>query len=86
MPVYNDATPQEIEAVVNSSWNTFLVYKKKNLKERADFLRSIAKGLEKSSEAIIQCAVEETNLEKERLSIEFKRTLFQLTSYAQACE
>lgn len=86
MPVYNDATPQEIEAAVTSSWNAFLGYKKKNLKERADFLRSIAKGLEKSAEAIIQCAMEETNLEKERLSIEFKRTLFQLTSYAQACE
>jgi 2,5-dioxopentanoate dehydrogenase len=86
MPVFTDATSQEIEAAVTSAWNAFLVYKKKNLKERADFLRSIAKGLEKSSEAIIECAMEETNLEKERLSIEFKRTLFQLTSYAQACE
>ena len=86
MKIYKDASPEEIDAVVQSSWEAFIEYRKKNLKARADFLRSIASGLQNASVDIIRTAMLETNLEEARLKVEFKRTVFQLTSYAQACE
>jgi 2,5-dioxopentanoate dehydrogenase len=86
MKKYADASPGEIDAAVQSSWQAFIKYRKMNLKARADFLRSIAAGLQNASTTIINTAMQETNLEEARLKVEFKRTLFQLTSYAQACE
>jgi len=86
MNKYADASSQQIEIAVQSSWQAFLQYRKKNLKERANFLRAIASGLQNNSSAIIETAMQETNLEEARLKTEFRRTIFQLTSYAQACE
>lgn len=86
MNTYRDAAPNEIEAAVQSSWEAFKNYRLLNLKHRADFLRTIAKKLEEKSEEIIKIAMKETNLEGPRLKVEFDRTIFQLTSYAQACE
>ena len=86
MHEYIDASSGQIEIAVQSSWQAFLKYRKKNLKERAHFLRSIASGLQNNSTAIIETAMQETNLEEVRLKAEFRRTIFQLTSYAQACE
>jgi NADP-dependent aldehyde dehydrogenase len=83
---YTDATPQEIDAAMQSSRDAFRIYRQKNLKERADFLRTIAAELEKNSRELIATASRETYLDEARLRIEFKRTIFQLTSYAQACE
>ena len=86
MAIYIDATPEQIEEAVQLSTEAFQEYKKKNLRERAEFLRTIARGLQNNTPGIIDAAMEETNLEEARLKVEFKRTLFQLTSYAQACE
>ena len=86
MHEFIDASSEQIEIAVQSSWQAFLKYRKKNLKERAHFLRSIASGLQNNSTAIIETAMQETNLEEVRLKAEFRRTIFQLTSYAQACE
>jgi NADP-dependent aldehyde dehydrogenase len=86
MPYYRDASQQEIEIAVRNSWQAFHLYKKADLKQRAQFLRIIATGLENNSSAIIMVAAKETNLDEARLKVEFKRTLFQLTSYAKACE
>src|SRR5215213_9062449 len=83
---YIDATPNEIETAVQSSWQAFTLYRKMNLKQRADFLRKIAQGLQQQSERLIKKAMQETNLEEPRLKVEYQRTIFQLTSYAQACE
>src|SRR5690349_18005954 len=83
---YKDATPNEIEAIVQSSWKAFTAYRKLNLKDRANFLRAIAKRLKNNSEPIIKIANEETNLEPPRLQVELTLTIFQLESYAQACE
>jgi len=85
-PKYIDATLQEINAAMKLSWHAFTAYKKKNLKERAGFLRTIASELEKAASELIVAAQNETNLEEARLRIELKRTIFQLTSYARACE
>ena len=86
MNQYTDASPAEIETAVHSSWQAFTRYRKMNLEQRAGFLRAIAEGLQHESEAIIKTAMQETNLEEGRLTIEFKRNIFQLTSYAKACE
>ena len=83
---YIDASTKEIDEAVTQSWQAFKEYKKLSLKNRADFLRAIAASLQNSSAVIIKKAMQETNLEEARLVVEFKRTLFQLTSYAKACE
>ena len=82
---YIDATPTEIEAIVQSSWQAFTKYRKMNLKDRAGFLKAIANRLQNASEQIIKKAMEETNLEGPRLQVELTRTIFQLESYAEAC-
>jgi NADP-dependent aldehyde dehydrogenase len=86
MNTYEDATLDQTNAGVEDAWQAFLEYRKKNLKERANFLRTIAVELQNGASSIIKTAMQETNLEEGRLKVEFKRTLFQLTSYAQACE
>jgi NADP-dependent aldehyde dehydrogenase len=82
---YKDATLGEVDAAVQDSWRAFEVYRRKTLAERAGFLRTIAGHLEKESEALLQAAHRETHLDIPRLKVELKRTLFQLTSYADAC-
>lgn len=82
---YNDATPEQIDTALKSAQNAFAIYRQKTLAERAAFLRAIAAGLEKNSGELISIASKETHLDEARLRIEFKRTVFQLTSYAAAC-
>lgn len=84
-PGFKDATPQEIEQSMREAWEAFELYRHKNLKERADFLRTIARQLEGLSPELIKVAHKETHLDEPRLEVELKRTLFQLTSYADAC-
>lgn len=84
--MYNDATIEEIDTALQSSWQAFEAYRQLNLKQRADFLRTIAKELEVLSDTVVQTAHQETNLPDKRLLGELQRTIFQLTSYAQACE
>lgn len=86
MKIYEDAMPTEIEEAATNSWQAYKEYKNTGLKKRADLLRAIATSLQNSSAALIKMAMQETNLEETRLSMEFKRTLFQLTSNAKACE
>jgi 2,5-dioxopentanoate dehydrogenase len=49
-------------------------------------MRAIAAGLENSDDSLIATAMQETNLPEARLCNEKGRTVFQLTSYADACE
>jgi alpha-ketoglutaric semialdehyde dehydrogenase len=83
--MYKDATVEEIGKAMQSSWNAFTVYRKKNLEQRALFLHTIALELEKVSTRLIELAHIETHLGKARLQTELTRTIFQLTSYADAC-
>ena len=84
--MYKDASIQEVNTAMQSAWQAFQQYRQKNLKARADFLRAIAAELEKRADNIVQTAMSETFLEDGRLRGELKRTIFQLNSYAQACE
>ena len=84
--MFTDSTAQKIEQTMEDAWNAFAVYKKTSLKQRADFMRSIAAELRNNEASLIEMAMSETNLSKERLQSELVRTMFQLTDYASFCE
>lgn len=76
----------DINMVMHNAWNAFHAYRKLSLKERANFMRTIAKEMEAAGDALIHTAMQETNLPEARLRSERGRTIFQLNSYADACE
>ena len=84
--MFNDSTPSEIEVIMQDAWNAFHIYRKFSLKQRAVFMKAIAVELENCGDALIQTAMQETNLPEARLRGERARTIFQLNSYAAACE
>ncbi|MFT3702661.1 MAG: aldehyde dehydrogenase (NADP(+)) [Agriterribacter sp.] len=86
MNTYKDATSGEINEAMEQSWKAFLIYRNYSLKQRADFMHAIASEIMLAADAIIPVAMRETNLPEPRLRNEFTRTLFQLNSYAEACE
>ena len=81
-----DATIPEIEDIMNLAWNAFHVYRKMSLQQRADLMRAMAVELENCGDELIRVAMAETNLPEARLRGERARTIFQLNSYATACE
>lgn len=83
---YTDHTTEEINDAMQQAWKAFHVYRKCSLKQRAAFLRAIAKEIENLGDELLKIAGEETNLPEARLRGERARTMFQLTSYADACE
>ncbi len=83
---FQDASIAEIDAVMQEAWDAFIVYRKTSLKQRADLMRAVAGALEAAGDALIHTAMRETNLPEARLRNERARTMFQLTSYAAACE
>jgi 2,5-dioxopentanoate dehydrogenase len=84
--MFKDATVQEIEVIMQKAWKAFHEFRNCSLKQRADFMRAIAVQLEECGDALIQTAMQETNLPEARLRGERARTIYQLNSYAAACE
>ncbi len=84
--MFKDATSTEIENIMQNAWKAFHLYRKFSLTQRADFMRTIAIELDSCGDALIQTAMAETNLPEARLRGERARTIFQLNSYAEACE
>ncbi len=84
--MFADATTEEINAIMQQSWHAFHIYRKLSLKQRAAFMKTIAVELENCGDALIHTAMSETNLPEARLRGERARTIFQLNSYADACE
>lgn len=84
--MFKDVTNAEIDNILQDAWSAFHVYRKMSLKQRADFMRSIAIELEACGDELIQTAMRETNLPEARLRNERGRTIFQLNQYADACE
>ncbi len=83
---FKDATPDEIELVMQQAWKAFHIYRNFSLKQRAGFMRMIAKEIENLGDDLLKVTAEETHLPDARLRNERTRTMFQLTSYADACE
>jgi 2,5-dioxopentanoate dehydrogenase len=84
--MFKDTPIEQIDEAMQKAWKAFHQYRKLSLKQRADFMRAIAKGLENSDDSLVQTTMHETNLPEARLKNEKGRTVFQLTSYAEACE
>lgn len=84
--MFKDSPIEEIQSVMQQAWQAFHVYRKLSLKQRAAFMREIAKEIELSGDELIQTAIQETNLPEARLRGERARTIFQLNSYADFCE
>lgn len=83
---YKDSTINEIDAVMQQAWKAFHGYRKFSLKQRADFMRAIAKEIDNLGDELLKVTNEETHLPEARLRNERARTIFQLNSYADACE
>ncbi len=81
-----NTTEHEINEVMEKAWAAFHVYRKMSLTQRASFMRSIGEEIAKLGDALITIAMQETNLPEARLIGERNRTIFQLNSYAEACE
>ncbi|OLY94782.1 NADP-dependent aldehyde dehydrogenase [Cnuella takakiae] len=84
--MFPDTQLPEINAALAASTAAFGSYQFSSLQQRASLLRAIARELDAIGPQIIETAQGETNLQRGRLLVEFRRTLFQLTSYADACE
>ncbi|HMQ47931.1 MAG TPA: aldehyde dehydrogenase (NADP(+)) [Saprospiraceae bacterium] len=83
---FTDATPEQIDWALQQAQSAFEQYRNYSLKQRADFMRAIAQSLLDAPDELIYTAMEETHLNEERLRGERSRTVFQLNSYADACE
>ena len=84
--MFNDSTLAEIEDIMQEAWQAFHIYRKKTLKQRAGFMRQVAKEIEQLGDELIHTAMLETNLPEARLKGEKARTIFQLNNYADFCE
>jgi 2,5-dioxopentanoate dehydrogenase len=84
--MYKDTSLDTINEVMQEAWQAFHQYRKLSIRQRADFMRAIATALENSGDDLIETAMQETALPKARLKNEKGRTVFQLNSYAEACE
>lgn len=84
--MFKDATPEEVNLALQKAWNAFAFYRNFSLHQRAAFMKAIAIALEESGDELITTAMRETNLPEARLRGERARTIFQLNSYADACE
>lgn len=83
---FKDASPEEINEVMDKAWKAFHDYRKFSLKQRSAFMYAIAMELEDSGDELLQTTMQETNLPEARLRNERARTVFQLRNYADACE
>lgn len=84
--MFEDTSIKDIDKVLQQAWTAFQQYSKYSIGQRAAFMRAIANALQSSGDELIQTAMEETNLPEARLVGERARTVFQLNSYADACE
>lgn len=84
--MFNDATPEEIDAAMQQAWDAFVIYRKTSLRQRAGFMRAIAAEIEALGDELLKTTAEETHLPEARLRSERSRTIFQLNNYADACE
>jgi 2,5-dioxopentanoate dehydrogenase len=77
-----DITTAELQRVMRNAREAFLQYRKISGKERATFLEAIIREIEALGPALIQQAMQETNLPEARLVGERGRTCNQLKQFA----
>lgn len=83
---FTDTTVSDIDETMQAAWAAFFEYKKLPLSSRAKFMKAIAVELENAGDELIHTAMRESHLPEGRMRGERARTIFQLNSYADACE
>src|SRR6516162_6301843 len=83
---FKDASIEEIDSIMKKAWSAFEAYKNFSFARRSAFMKTIAAELESLGDEVIKVAMKETHLPDARLRNERMRTMFQLTSYADAVE
>jgi alpha-ketoglutaric semialdehyde dehydrogenase len=84
--MYTDHSLEEVDQTMQQAWKAFHQFRKVSLKDRANFMRAIGRAIEEADAKLVEVAMRETNLPEARLKNEKGRTVFQLNSYADACE
>ena len=84
--MFKDASFTEINQAMEKAWEAYHLFRNTSLKQRAGFMRAIAVEMEALGDELLQVTGRETNLPEARLRNERARTMFQLNSYADACE
>lgn len=85
-PDYYAASAEEVEEAVRLATDAFVAYRRLSGRERAEFLRAIAKNLESMTDPSIARATQETALPAARIKGEIGRTCFQLRLFADVVE
>ena len=65
--MYTDHSLEEVDQTMQQAWKAFHQFRKVSLKDRANFMRSIAKAIEEADAKLIEVAMQETNLPEARL-------------------
>jgi NADP-dependent aldehyde dehydrogenase len=85
-PVFYEATLGEVDTAVQKAESAFQEYRKKNGKEKADFLRQIGEEIMKLGDELIHRCCQETGLPPARIQGERGRTVNQLNLFAGMVE
>jgi len=85
-PVYRCASLGDLNQAADLADEAFAIYRKTTGRERANFLRHIADGIEAIAAEIVERAHRETALPEARLKGEAARTINQLRLFAQVAE
>ncbi len=85
-PTYASALPEEVDRAARLAAQAFTSYSRFSGKEKAIFLRAIAKALEGIADALVVRVNQETGLPEARIRSEAARTVFQLRLFADLVE
>jgi NADP-dependent aldehyde dehydrogenase len=85
-PLFHSATPDDVNEAARLAAEAFPIYGKLSGQKKAEFLRTIATGLEGITEELVERAHQESGLPLKRLQGELARTANQLRLFAQVVE
>ena len=85
-PEYYPASPTEVDMAAQLAGKAFGGYSRMPGREKANFLRKIAEGIEAIGESIVARATQETGLPAGRITVETGRTCGQLRLFADLVE
>lgn len=85
-PNYSSASSSEVDCAAQLAATAFQTYRRTSGKEKAAFLREIAKGLEGIVDTLVIRVNQEAGLVEARIRIETARTVFQLRLFADLVE
>ncbi|MEP6684080.1 MAG: aldehyde dehydrogenase (NADP(+)) [Parafilimonas sp.] len=80
--IFYEATNNEIDEAVQKAYDAFLLYRNIAGTIKANFLQSIATGIEVQRDSLLQIAMQETHLTEPRLNGEINRTINQIKLFA----